>query len=166
MKRQLLMCLLAAVLITGCATNGMDTEGSYNLVLSGNQDFSVIAEKEWKLLEVFVDGKDTQFKRDNQPDAFSGDIFTLKFTGGVIGGVGAPNRYSGQYTLSTNQGLSVSPLRSTLMASFLEPVNLSEHDFFGYIQSARVWGLTEDGSVLEILSASSENKPVRMVFGL
>ena len=163
MKRQLFMCLLAAVLITGCANTGGSIASS--IQDNSNQDFSNVTGKDWKLLTVHINGTDTQFRRDNQPDGLSRDIFTVKFEGGVISGTGAPNRFSGRYTL-TDQGLSVTPLASTMMASFLEPENLREHDYLSYVGNTTAWRLTNNGSNLELTSVTSDGKPVKMVFGL
>ena len=158
MKRQLFICLLFAVFMASCATGSILNDSS--------QDLSDINGKEWKLLGVFIDGKDTAFNRDNQPDQLSKDIFTLKLEDGTISGVGAPNRYSGQYTPGANQTLGITPLRSTLMASLFEPENLREHDFFTYVQNTRTWNLVNSKLNLEVLSVTGDGKPVRMVFGL
>ncbi|MCL2800306.1 MAG: META domain-containing protein [Treponema sp.] len=164
MKKQLFMCLIAAALITACAATGDSTnkDGSQN---SGSQDFSGVTGKEWKLLTVHINGTDTRFRRDTQPHQVSRDIFSLRFDTGIISGVGAPNRYSGRYTL-TDQGLTVTPLASTMMASLFEPENLREHDFLLYMQNIKTWRLINNSSNLELTSMTSDGKQVKMVFGL
>jgi len=165
--RKLFLCLIAAVLITGCITTGGGAANDSAAQFAGeNQDFSDVMGKEWKLLAVHIDGIDTQFRRDNQPAGFSRDIFTVKFDDKVISGAGAPNRFSGRYTPGENQSLGVTPLASTQMASFLEPENLREHDFLSYVGNATAWSLTNNGSNLELTSVTSDGKPVKMVFGL
>ena len=171
MKKKYYLYLLAVILITNCTTTST-TDGSAaraateDSVTSGeNQDFSNANGIEWKLLSVHIDGVDTQFSRDNQPQQVSRDIYTLKFEDGIIGGIGAPNRYSGRYTQGDNQSLSVTPLVSTMMASLFEPENLREHNFLSYMQNIKTWKLTNNSSNLELTSVTNDGKPVKMIFG-
>jgi heat shock protein HslJ len=149
--KKFLSILLAAFITIGCTSTTNST------------DFSELIDKEWKLTRVYINNIDTQFRRDNQPEMFS-DIFTLNFDEQNVSGTGAPNLYSAPYTLNENQGISIKPMRSTLMASIFEPENLSEHNFFLYLQSASMWSLVNDN--LEILSTSQDGNQVRLVFGL
>ena len=151
------LALFIIVAFIGCATIGRSESA---------QDFSDAVGKEWKLLEVYIDEVNTQFKRDAQPSGLSRDIFTLQFEDGTISGAGAPNRYSGQYTLSGENRISISSLRSTLMASLFEPENLREYDYFYYLQNANKWRLVNNGLSLEIYSLTDKGSLVTMLFGL
>ncbi|MCL2441492.1 MAG: META domain-containing protein [Treponema sp.] len=153
MKRKVLI-IITVILIMSCVTGGKAGEAL---------SFAEAEAKEWNLYEVHIDGKDTQFRRANQPDGFSRDIFSLKMEDGTISGTGAPNRFSGRYTID-GQGISVTPLISTMMASFLEPENLREFDFFNYIQNSLTWSLSSDGKRLEITSKNNNGLPVRLLF--
>ena len=171
MKKKLIICLLAAVLLAGCLNSKASTSTSTNTSTGEGaarslQDFADITAKEWKLMEVYIDGVNTNFNRDSQPESFSRDIFSLKMEDGTISGMGAPNRYSGRYTLNENQGISITPLASTMMASLFEPENLREFEYFSYIQSTHSWSIINNGSNLELLSVTNDGKPVRMVFAL
>jgi len=163
MKSKLIICLVIVVLLAGCAGSkavagtGVDTSV---------QNFSDVTTKDWKLIELYINGVNSNFSRDNQPNQLSRDIFSLKLEDGTISGTGAPNRYSGRYTLNDNQGISITPLLSTLMASIFEPENLREHDFFSYIQNTSTWSLSNNGANLELISVNSDNNPVRMIFAL
>ena len=60
--------------------------------------FSDVIEKEWKLIEVHIDGKNINFDRSALADDGFGELFTLTFDAQNLSGVGAPNRYSVPYT--------------------------------------------------------------------
>ena len=116
---------------------------------------------EWKLIGVYIDGVDTQYRREIQPKEII-ICFTLNFDGQIVSGVGAPNRYSAPYTIGENQNISIMMVRSTLMASLFEPYNLTEHDFFTYIQNSHSWRVLN--GQLELNSKTADNKNVRLVF--
>ena len=149
------LVFLTAILMMSCATTERGRSGA---------DFSDITGKQWKLVEVYVGGRNTQFSRDSLRNDFAREMFTLKFDGQTLSGTGAPNLFSAPYTLGEKQTISIMPMRSTLMASFFEPENITEHDFFAYMQSAQKWDLV-DGN-LELYSKTENNREIRLVFGL
>jgi len=160
MKKYLFVFLLIGACLIGCTTAKAATGNSASIE---NQDFTEVAGKDWKLTAVYVDGKKTEFSRDAQPGGFARDIFSLKLQDGTISGLGAPNRYTGRYTLNDNQGISVTPLAATMMAALFQTENLNEHEFFVYIQNAYLWKQV-DGN-LELYSKNANNREVRLIFG-
>ncbi|MCL2443826.1 MAG: META domain-containing protein [Treponema sp.] len=162
MKKYLFVFTLIAACLIGCTTAKAATGDSVGV--AENQDFSEIAGKDWKLTAVYVDGADIQFNRDSQPDGFSRDIFSLKFDDGTLSGLGAPNRFTGRYTLNEDQSLSVMPLASTMMAALFQPEGLSEFEFFGFLHGIYSWKQVNGN--LELSSKTGDNREVRLVFGL
>jgi len=124
---------------------------------------SSIIGHEWKLIEVYIDGRDTLFNRNTLP-AEPGNFLTLNFDAQNISGVGVPNRYSAPYTLGDNQNISIKLILSTMMASFFQPENITEHDFFTYMQNAYSWRFANNN--LELLSKTAAGGEVRLVFSL
>jgi len=171
MKKQFFSLFLISSLIMSCASASTKTEAGietetpvsstpnsyYNsIIVSG------IVGHEWKLVEVYINGNNTQFNRSTLP-AEPGNFFTLNFDAQNISGVGVPNRYSAPYTLS-EKTINIMLIRSTLMASFFQPENLTEHDFFTYLQNAYSWKLIDND--LELQSKTTDGAEVRLVFSL
>jgi len=154
MKKQLFLFLLTFVLLISCVTSNN----------GGTMDFSYVAGKEWNLTAVFIDGNDTQFKRGTQSNDMTRGFFTLNLQEGVISGTGAPNRYSGRYTLGDDRSFSTSPLISTMMAPLFEPEGLREHTYFFYLQNAFMWRLVNNDTVLELHSISDDGSSVILVY--
>jgi len=126
-------------------------------------NFSDVINKEWNLAEVYINGTDTQFRRSDLSNEMV-TYFTVMFDGQNLSGAGAPNRYSAPYSLGENQAISIMLLRSTLMAAIFEPEKLKEHDFYTYMQNANKWSVIN--GKLEILSKTTDNLEVRLVFSL
>ena len=126
--------------------------------------FSDITGKEWKLIEVHIDGRDIDFDRSVLANDGFSELFTLNFDAQNISGVGAPNRYSAPYTQDKNQTISIKLARSTMMASIREPEKLKEQDYFVYIQNAYEWKL--DDKNLRLLSKTEAGAEVVLVFTL
>jgi heat shock protein HslJ len=166
MKNQIFLLLLIVALAISCAStntqNFSDTERNEVSRVSANISSPSSTEgNEWKLIEVYIDGRNTRFSRDTLPEELK-NFFTLIFDAQNVSGVGAPNRYSAPYTMGDNQAISVMLMRSTMMASFFQPENLSEHDFFTYMQNSYSWKLTNNN--LELLSKTATGGEVRLVF--
>jgi heat shock protein HslJ len=172
MSKQIFSLLFTAALMVSCASSNASASGLRDA--GGNNSDpsstgtnaaspSTLEGREWKLITVYINGNNTQFDRSSLP-AELGNSFTLNFSAGLVSGVGAPNRYSAPYTLGDNQAISIMVMRSTLMATFLEPENLSEHDFFTYMQNSYSWKLANNN--LELLSKTSDGGEVRLVFSL
>jgi len=126
--------------------------------------FSDVSGKEWKLIEVNVDDRVILFDRDTLANEDAGTIYTFNFDAQNISGVGAPNRYSGPYTLGANQAISMNPVSSTMMAPLKQPEKLREYDYFVYLQKVYKWNLVD--KKLELYSKTEDDAEVRMVFSL
>jgi len=150
--KKLIVSLLVVVFVIGCASKPASTSNAADL-----------KGKDWKLVEVWIDGKNSNFSRKDLTDK-TGDIFTLKLDGENISGVGAPNRYSAPYTLSGKQNISVKLIRSTMMASLLQPDKLKENDFFTYMQNINEWAIVNGR--LELSSKLADGRKVKLVFSL
>jgi len=178
-KRPNFLLLLIAALLMSCASGGA-LPGHWNA--DGNTSTPSVAERnetnrnatnvsdiegnEWKLIEVYIDGRNTRFSRSTLPEELK-NFFTVNFDAEIVSGVGAPNLYSAPYILGDNQTINIMLMRSTMMATFLEPENLSEHDFFTYMQNAYSWKLANNN--LELLSKTAAGGKyvfayVRLVF--
>jgi len=171
MRKQIFSLVLTAILVMSCSSSpGSSSEENMTSGARGgsgmNSDnavsFSGIEGNEWKLIEVYIDGNDTRFSRNTLPEDLS-NFFTLNLDGEIISGVGAPNRYSAPYTIGDSQ-INISLIRSTMMASFFQPENLNEHDFFIYLQNAHEWKLVNQR--LELHSKTESGSQVRLVFSL
>ena len=172
MKKIFLSIVLITVfLMMSCASNDAPASSTVrgsdvSNRTSGNADtpnVSSIEGNEWKLIEVYVAGRNTLFNRNTLPEELK-NFFTVNFDGQTVSGVGAPNNYSAPYTLGDNQAISIMLMRSTMMATFLEPENLTEHDFFTYMQNSYSWKLANNN--LELLSKTANGGDVRLVFSL
>ena len=126
-------------------------------------DFSDVIGKDWKLTAVYISGRDTNFKRSSLPSEFS-DAYTLSFDERIASGKAAPNRYTAPYTLGENHAITIGQMATTMMASFIEPENLKEHEFTTYMQNAYAWA--EENGNLVLLCKTTDNREVRMLFEL
>ena len=178
MKKQLFSLFLTAVLMS-CASASAEQDISSSEpqdqlpgVTSGNEmdrtnanatSVSDIEGNEWKLIAVYIDGRNTRFSRNTLPEELR-NFFTLNFAAEHISGVGAPNRYSAPYAKGENRAISIMLIRSTLMASFFQPENLDEHDFFVYLQNVYEWRLVNE--TLELYSKTENGGEIRLVFSL
>jgi heat shock protein HslJ len=126
-------------------------------------DVPEFAGKDWKLIEVYIDGNKTQFNRNSLQNESTRNLFTLKFDGQALSGIGAPNNFSSRYTLGNNQAITILPGITTLMAPLSVPGNLSEYDFYAYLYSAQKWGMVNNN--LELHSKTADGKMVILKFG-
>jgi heat shock protein HslJ len=127
--------------------------------------FSDITGKEFILIEVRIDNKNIGFSREELlVEGFEGfkDMFSVTFDKQMLAGIGAPNRYSAPYTLENENGISIKMMRSTLMASFNEPENLKEYEYFKYLQNAYKWNIVNEK--LEFHSKTEDGVEVLMIF--
>ena len=131
---------------------------------SSGPKFSDVTGKEWKLIEVNANGRDIHFNRDTLTNEDSGDIFTFNFDAQNISVTGAPSQSSGQYTLGSNQAISLSPMSPTMTTPLRQPEKLREQDFFVYMQNVYKWNLVDTN--LELYSKTEDNAEVRLVFSL
>jgi len=149
MRKQNLLLVLVIVVIISC---------------SSTPKFSDVTGKDWKLIEVNVNDRVILFDRDTLINEEAGEIFTFNFDAQNVSGTGAPNRYSGPYTLGANQAISLKPESSTTLAPLRQPEKLRENDFIIYLQNVYKWNLVEKN--LELYSKTEDNAEVKMVFSL
>ena len=165
MKKKIFAMALFAVWIWGGSSalkaSAIREEGTNDRSVSNS---SAITGKEWKLIEVRINNSDTGFNRDALSREEFARFFTARFDADIASGIGAPNRYSAPYTLGDNQSISIMIMRSTMMASFFQPENLTEHDFFTYMQNAYEWNLVNNN--LELRSKTADGSAALLVFSL
>jgi heat shock protein HslJ len=172
MNKQIFSLLLTAALMVSYASSNASAAGlrdgggntsDPSTAGANAANPSTIEGNEWKLIDVYVSGTNINFSRNTLPEELK-NFFTVNFDAQIVSGVGAPNRYSAPYTLGDNQTINIMLMRSTMMATFLEPENLSENDFFTYMQNAYSWKLANNN--LELLSKTRDGADVRLVFSL
>ena len=167
MKKKFFVLALFAVWILGCnstlkASAIRETEMNDRSV--SNSFDGTITGKEWKLIQVHINNSDTGFNRGSLIREEFDQFFTLNFDTDVVSGTGAPNRYSAPYTLGDNQSISIMIMRSTMMASFFQPENLTEQEFFTYMQNTYEWSLVNNN--LELRSKTADGSTVNLIFSL
>jgi len=155
----LLIVLSAAVLFSGC----VGTPAASTTAVAST-DFSVIPGNEWKLTEVRINGRSTDFNRSALTQSGFGESFTLNVSAELINGVGAPNRYTAPYTVGEDNSINIGRVASTLMAALLEPPNLREHDYFTYIQNSYKWDIRNNN--LELFSKAENGNEIILIFSL
>jgi heat shock protein HslJ len=154
--RKLMVSLLIAMSIIGCAGNAKAGDGKPQ-----GSDAVDFKDKEWKLVEVWLDGKMTNYNRKDLEAQKISEFFNLKFDAENFSGVAAPNRYSAPYTVDGKK-IKAMPARATLMAAIWQPENLKEHDYFLYLQNISEW--TINGGKLELTSKTEDGRAVKLVF--
>ena len=126
--------------------------------------FTEVPDKEWKLIEVYVNERNSGFSRNSPASNVTQEIYTLSFDNEFVSGTGAPNRYSAPYTAGEDRTINIQLVRATLMAPIGELSNLREYEYFGYIQNAYKWNIVNDK--LEINSKLENGSEIRLVFSL
>ena len=133
------------------------SSGSINKISS----FSDVIGKNLRLIEVYISGRNINFSRSSLPQVLT-DAYTAKFDEKIVSGMAAPNRFTAPYTLSDKNHISIAQMATTMMASFIEPENLKEHDFITYMQNAWAW-MDENGKFV-LLCNTATGQEVRMIF--
>ena len=158
MKELFFTVALITTILIGCASAPQRAGLTGSVALADNE----LAGKEWKLTEVRINGVSTGFNRSDLAQSGYTDAFTLSFEAEMLGGLGAPNRYSAPYTLKTGNQITISLIRATLMAPLREPDKLREHDYFGYLQNAVSWNFVNNN--LQINSKTEDGKTVILIY--
>jgi len=125
-------------------------------------DFSGVMHRDWILSEIRTATESVTLDRAASAAIGFGDIFTIRFEENRVSGVGAPNSFFGPYTLAENRAITLGPMASTLMATFMEPEELTEHQFFTHLNAAVRWDFAE--GTLEIHSADEDGLQTALVF--
>ena len=121
--------------------------------------FDDVLGRDWVLDEVKIGNSAVRIDR-TKPGA--ANVYTLRFEAERLGGVGAPNRYFGPYTLGDDNALSIGTVASTLMAALFENEDLREHDYYGYLNKAYRWDL-QNGK-LELYTRSETGTEVVLIY--
>jgi heat shock protein HslJ len=160
MKEVFLTAALITTILISCSSAPRPAGLTGSVATTDNE----LAGKEWKLTEVRINGVSTGFNRSDLARNGYTDAFTIIFEAEMLGGLGAPNRYSAPYTLKTGKQITISLIRATLMAAIREPDKLREHDYFGYLQNAASWNFVNNN--LEIYSKDEAGKAVVLIFSM
>jgi len=161
--KKMVICLFTLGFIISCSTSGTvegTDDNSTTRAGSGEDQNTHLWATPLKLTEVHIGGSDTQYRRSAMID--SNGFFTLQFTASAVTGKGAPNSYSGPCTINKDGIISIMPMRSTLMASFIDPGNLKEHEFFIYVQNTYKRAIVNNK--MELYSKTEDGRDVRLVF--
>ena len=156
-----LILLLLKILIISCA-NGTPVRDNKLSTTENAAAFYMVEGKEWVLSEVEGAGKTISLDRKKLEAAGFGEAFTINFENSRVSGMGAPNRFSGQYTKGDNNSLNIGNMVSTRMAAFIEPEDLKEHEYFGYLSGVNRWS-TQTGR-LELHCVNSNGLEAVLVF--
>jgi heat shock protein HslJ len=146
---------------TAAGSSNRQSPGS---TVGNTGEFTDVVGLDWQLVEIRLASRRVQINRDKLAAEGFGEIFTLRFEDGRVSGIGAPNRYFGPYTLAGNQAISMGQMASTQMATFREPEELKEHEYYAYLQNASKWGLS--GGNLELHSKGADGAEAVLVFVL
>ena len=170
-KILLLAALFVAIFFVGCQTAPVTHEASKQLspeiniqvgAAQGEVSFDDVLGKEWKLVDVLIDGRNIGFSRDLLATKGFQDAFTMQFDAGRISGAAAPNRYTAPYTLGEDRAISVGIVAGTRMAPIAELEQLREHDYLFFVQSTYGWNLA--GNRLELSSRGRNDEAVTLIF--
>lgn len=125
-------------------------------------DFSQAQGRDWLLSEIRSGGRTIYLDREKlRLEGFYG-VFTIHFQDGHASGMGAPNRFFGPYTVGANQSLGFGNLASTMMAAFMEPDELKEHEFFNFLSRVNRWDFRY--GQLELFSRADNGAELVLVF--
>lgn len=161
--------LMGSLMVNGCTSKAPVQQEEINseAPASAQQEavsFDTIQGKEWRLLGVkTASGKHDSFSREKLAADGMGDFYTLRFdTEGLVSGQAAPNRYRAPYQQEGDQGLSLSTIAGTLMASFKEPEGLIERDYYTYLTKVTRWAVVQDN--LELYTTDENGLEAVLVF--
>jgi len=147
--------IFPALVFVSCAGGASFKSGS-------GAEFKDAQGKEWTLQQIKSQGKTVRIDRKKLEANNMSGAFTVNFEEGRVSGVGAPNRYFGPYTVNSNNVLNIGLLAGTMMASFYEPEELKEKEFYDYLSKAKHWDIRS--KKLQIYSANSEGADTVLIF--
>ena len=174
MKKRFLVLVLSAVWVMSCGSTPQASVVEEQVPIVEEQEVNdrsvanasdvtvtAITGNEWKLIAVRINNRDTGFNRNVLVREGFDQFFTVTFNADTVSGTGAPNHYSAPCTLN-NQRINIMMMRSTMMAALFQPENLTEHEFFTYMQNAFEWRLVNNN--LELRSKTAAGREVLLVF--
>jgi len=155
MKKQILLFLGVIVLVMSCNTTPKNVSS-----------FSGVMGKEWKLIEVQLDGtpfnRIVLYDRNDLKKNNVGGVYTMNFNAEMVSGTGAPNKYTAPYTLGDGNALKIDVIKSTLMAPIVQPEKLQEQAFYNYMQNVESW--SSDNGKLVLQSKAENGNVVKLIF--
>jgi len=164
--RSLTILALCAIFVTPVLMFPFTASGE--AVMERGPVFSDVAGKEWMLSGLKIDGKTITIDRKKFEADNMGGFYSLSFreeesvNQGMIGGMGAPNRYFGPFTASDNKILTIGNIAGTMMLAFREPEELKEREYFEYLSKVTRWDLRN--GKLELYSINSSGSEAILLF--
>jgi len=151
--------ILMIILLPACTSSSKKKSGSgASAKIYGIDDFVNI---EWFLEEFKTGSQVTKINRTQKGNDFS-DYFSLLMDWENISGTGAPNRYNSWYKTEDGNGMYIGVIRRTLMATFVEPEELKEYQFFTFLEKVNKWKY--NGEKLELYTVDENDKETVLVF--
>jgi heat shock protein HslJ len=161
----------AAVLTAACANNPKTSDTQAPAAVAdisdvqpppAADDFSGIQDRDWNLAEIRIGQDRIVIDRAVWEEADFQNNFTLRFDAELASGTGAPNRYNAPYSLGAENGISIGMIVGTKMASFREPEELKEQEYFALLQKVTKWNLT--GKNLDLHTKNEDGAEAVLVF--
>jgi heat shock protein HslJ len=90
------------------------------------------------------------------------EIYSLRFKEGRVSGRGADNIYFAPYTAGENNSLSIKRIAGTRMLPLFEEGNLSENDYFRYLEKVYRWELHDQ--TLKLYTYDKDNEEAVLEF--
>jgi hypothetical protein len=134
---------------------------------AGQQSFSRLQEKQWKLVEVRNDPATLRdpirFDRSKLKTEGMDDIFVLTFgASGWVSGKAAPKTYTASYEQGAGRSLSLRQLTSVPVERDLAPERLREADYLGFLERINRWDY--NAGKLELYSTNPDGQEVVLIF--
>ena len=126
--------------------------------------FADVKDKDWVLAEIRTPSGTVPMDRQKLESANLGAAYTLSFGPDRVTGTGAPNRFTGPYAAGEGRSLSIGRMASTQMLSLVQPEDLTEYEFFAYLERVTSWDLRENR--LELESSTKSGDAAVLVFNL
>jgi hypothetical protein len=90
------------------------------------------------------------------------EIYSIRFKEGRVQGRGADNLYFAPYTAGENNSLSIQRIAGTRMLPMFEAENLSENDYFRYLEKVYRWELHDER--LKLYTYDKDNEEAVLEF--
>jgi heat shock protein HslJ len=153
-KGILLFLVFATAAIGSCA-------GSASVKNNGAV-FTDVQGKEWVLAELKSAAETVRINREQLAAVGFEGIYTIKFDGDRVGGMGAPNRYFAPYTQGEGRALTIGNIAGTLMAPLKEPDGLKENEYFALLGKVSRWDLREGR--LELFTVDTGGNDLTLIY--
>ena len=165
----LLVMTLAVLMVGSCQSRRVPRNAPVNATTSATVvdagtevDFSLVMNRDWILSEFKTGSGTVVLNRDRHVEMGFGNIFTLRFDDALAIGTAMPNTFRGPYTPGENRAITFGPMATTRMASFVEPEELNEDEFFAMMNNVVGWNLV--GGNLELYTSAEGDVGGAMIF--